>query len=304
MIKRNKLIFIITIIFITGLEVFLRQYYGMCSAVLYNEDSSFEYIAKPNQDVRRFRNHIVYNSESMRSEAVDGSSYKILGFGDSIINGGVMVDQDSIATSILSTGLSKLYNKKVQFLNISQGSWGPDNCYAYLNRYGNFGAKYIFLFVSSHDAYDNMDFQKVVGNLENYPNEQYSFGIYELLERYLIPRLKDFFKPGKSDVNLLINKKKKNSVFNTGFNSFLSYSKTHSIPLIIYLHADKEEIKNGVYNIQGQEIIKFARCNNLDIIMDMKSNLNSNCFLDNIHLNSMGQRKLGLIVFNYFSTSQ
>lgn len=37
-------------------------------------------------------------------------------------------------------------------LNISAGSWGPDNCAAYLKHYGLFGAKAMSLLVSSHDA--------------------------------------------------------------------------------------------------------------------------------------------------------
>lgn len=68
-------------------------------------------------------------------EAVDSSAFIVLGLGDSVINGGVLTDQDSLATTRLSELLSKLIRKKVQVLNVSAGSWGPDNCEAYLNRY-------------------------------------------------------------------------------------------------------------------------------------------------------------------------
>ncbi|MBM3911084.1 MAG: hypothetical protein FJ356_05490 [Thaumarchaeota archaeon] len=117
---KKKLIILIFAIAVSlfSLEIFLRQYYGFCDTVLIKEDSSFEYIAQPNQDRFRFRNHVKYNSYSMRSEAVDTTSAVILGFGDSFINGGVQTDQDSLATTILSDTLSKLQGKKIQFLNI------------------------------------------------------------------------------------------------------------------------------------------------------------------------------------------
>ena len=153
------------------LEVFLRQYFGFCNTVLIREDADFEYIAQPNQDRFRFRNHIKYNSFSMRSEAVDSAAVLILGFGDSVINGGVLTDQDSLATTILSDSLTKIHRNKIQFLNVSAGSWGPDNCFAYLKKYGDFGAKSIYLFVSSHDAYDNMNFEKIVDVSESLPSK-------------------------------------------------------------------------------------------------------------------------------------
>jgi hypothetical protein len=133
--KNKKLIFLgIALFFIVSGELFLRSYYGFCQTVLFDEDPSYEYLQKPNQDVFRFRKYSQYNSYSMRSEEVDTLAVKILGFGDSVLNGGVQTDQDSLATSILSDTLSKLYKKKIQFLNIAAGSWGPDNCYAYLKK--------------------------------------------------------------------------------------------------------------------------------------------------------------------------
>lgn len=302
--KINKLIFLVIIIFfVLGLEFFLRSYYGFGHVVLYNEDSGFEYIAKPNQDLFRFRKHVKYNAESMRSDAIDSKSTKILGFGDSVINGGVLTDQDSLATSILSDTLSKLRNKKIQFLNISAGSWGPDNCYAYLKKHGNFGAKSFFLFVSSHDAYDTMDFQKVVGVHESYPNKQPPSALFEILDRYIIPRIKKMLKKSSSNKeDLLINKKKDNSVFNPGFNSFLLYTKANKIQLTIYLHADIEELKKGNYNEQGQKIIKFANDNKITIIKDLENNLNLSDFRDDIHLNSKGQKKIATTIIKSIAT--
>lgn len=301
MIKRLLIILGFTII--VGLEIFLRVYYGFCDTVLMKEDSNFEYIAQPNQQRFRFRNHVMYNSLSMRSEEVDTSSTIILGFGDSVINGGVQTDQDSLATTILSDTLSKIHNTKIQFLNISAGSWGPDNCYAYLKKHGDFGAKSIFLFVSSHDAYDNMNFEKIVDIHESFPSKQYLLASYELVDRYLIPRLKSMSKKTASNIdNLGINKKKENSVFNTGFMSFLSYSKDKNIPFTIYLHADKNEMESGSYNQQGQEIIRFAKENNIPLILDLENGLSLSDFRDGIHINSKGQKKIANSLIKFMDT--
>ena len=286
------------------LEIILRMYFGFCDTVLVREDSEFEYIAQPNQKRFRFRNHAIYNSFSMRSEEVDTSSIKILGFGDSIINGGVLTDQDSLATTILSDTLSKIYGTKIQFLNISAGSWGPDNCYAYLKKYGDFGAKSIFLFFSSHDAYDNMNFEKIVDNHSSFKSKQYSIALYELVNRYLVNKIKSKLKKKRTQSdNLGINKKKDNTLFNTGFSSFLDYSKSKNIPVTIYLHADTKELKLESYNEQGQEIIKFANDNNIPIILDLENGLKLSDFRDYIHLNSNGQRKLANTITHYIKNN-
>lgn len=239
----------------------------------------------------------------MRSEAVDSASDLILGFGDSVINGGVLTEQDSLATTILSDTLTKHHGKKIQFLNISAGSWGPDNCFAYLKKYGDFGAKSIYLFVSSHDAYDNMNFEKIVDVSESLPSKQNTLALYELVDRYLIPRLKNLFKTSPSiREDIEINKKKGNEIFNTGFNSFLSYSKKKNILFTIYLHADRNELKSGSYNKQGKEIIEFAKENNIPIILDLENGLSLSDFRDGIHINCMGQKKLASTVTKYINT--
>lgn len=134
---------------------------------LYAASDKYEYMALPNQSGVRLGNRYYYNAFSMRSDEVNPNVKHILGLGDSVIYGGVQTDQDSLATSLFSaeTGM--------QMLNISAGSWGPDNCAAYLKEKGMFKAKGIFLLVSSHDAHDNMDFTPVVGVHPSYPDKQY-----------------------------------------------------------------------------------------------------------------------------------
>jgi hypothetical protein len=113
------------------------------------------------------------------------------------------------------------------------------------------------LTLSSHDAHDNMDFQKVVDVRPNYPSKQYLSAIYELVDRYLIPRI--FTKKKESD-HLV-----KGSVFNSVFLLFYHYAQENDMPFFIYLHPDRKEMQERKYDYQGDEIIKFCTDNNGDV---------------------------------------
>ena len=157
----------ILVVLLVGVEVVLRSVWGFGKMPLYAASEKWEYMSLPNQEGVRLGNRYYYNSYGMRSEEVDTTKRHVLGLGDSVIYGGVQTDQDSLATSIFSRETG------VQMLNISAGSWGPDNCAAYLREYGMFGAEGVFLFVSSHDAHDDMDFTPTVGVHVSYPDKQY-----------------------------------------------------------------------------------------------------------------------------------
>jgi hypothetical protein len=265
--------------------------------VLFHEDPNFEYIANPNKERFRYGNHIRYNSNSMRSEEVDTTAYIIIGFGDSIINGGQQTDNDGLATTILSDTLSVIQGRKVQFLNVSENNWGPDNSFEYLKKYGRFRAHEIYLFVSSHDAHDTMTFEKVVGVDKDYPSKQYALALLELADRYIRPRLMGLFGENVTE-NLRINDNKESGL-NGGFMSFLTYSKDQNIPLTIYLHAEAGEVEAGAYNQDGQEIIKLARDNKVPLILDLENGLSTSDFRDYIHVNPGGQKELAEIVLKH-----
>lgn len=273
-------------------EVFLRTYYGFCDTVLMRSDPYYEYIAQPDQDRLRFRHHIQYNSLSMRSAEPDTSAIAILGCGDSVINGGMLTDQDSLATTMLSNSLSKAFRRKVQFLNISAGSWGPDNCQAYLEHTELPRPSAIVLFVSSHDAHDNMSFKNVVGVRKGFPSSQYPSAIVELVDRYVIPRI---WKP-KTNSFAELGIDKGGDGFNRGFLGMLSYADSLGVPLVIHLHAERSEIMAGRYNAQGQEIIRFAQELDIRLVQDLEHGASVGHLRDNIHPDDRGQRHLAHLV--------
>lgn len=281
-------------------EIYLRKCWGFCDAILMQADPDFEYIAQPDQQRCRFKKHIRYNKYSQRSESVDSSAFIILGLGDSVINGGTLTDQDSLATTRLSGNLSGL-GGKVQVLNISAGSWGPDNCDAYLDKYGLFGAKMAFLICSSHDAHDNIDHRPVVGIHLDYPVSQYMSAYGELFHRYLYPRyLSPFFTSfsRKETSSSSSEIKKDGRIFNTGFQALASRFRAANIPFFIWLNPEQSELRAGEYNEEGKEIIRFCRDNSIPLIEGLRY-MESSDYRDMIHLNEQGQKRVADVLKNY-----
>lgn len=266
-------------------ELSLREIWGFANAPLYREDVDYEYIVQSNQDGYRFGNHYHYNSYSMRSDEPDSTKTIILGLGDSVIFGGVQSDQDSIATTLFTKETG------IQMLNISAGSWGPDNCAMYLKKHGMFGAKAIYLLVSSHDAHDNIDHQKVVGEHPSYPDKQYFLAWGEVIGRYVLPRLTKTNKKNDPDAQVLKGMiKKGGKPFNSGFNLLKEMADSANIPIYVCLHPEKREIEMGSYNEQGEEIIQWCQQNNVALIKELDEGITQEMLRDNIHLNNRGQR--------------
>lgn len=277
------------------LELILRYVFGFCDAVLYQSSPAYEYIAQPNQHRYRFFSHIDYNSYSQRSDEPDSTKTIVLGLGDSVIFGGTMLDQDSIATTLFSkeTGM--------QMLNISSGSWGPDNCAAYLKEKGTFGAKAMVLVCSSHDAFDVMSHIPVVGIYPNYPDEQYKLAIWEVVDRYLMPRIKVYFS-GKQlldpDAQVVEKVKSDEGVakkalnFDPGFDQLLQISEEKHIPFFIYLHPEVSEVMSRKYKKGGLMIMEWAKTHHIKLIDGLNEGVTVDMYRDVIHLNEKGQRNL------------
>jgi hypothetical protein len=233
----------------------------------------------------------------MRSDALRSSdSIRILGFGDSVLNGGMETDHDSLATTIIERALNEQYSRhhNIRCLNISCENWGPDNYYAYLEEYGDFDADMIFLVVSSHDAYDNMDFSKVVDVHPHYPSKQSLSAIYEMVEYFI---LRVFAKQYEESDNIVND----SAVFNSGFSSFHRYAQEKGIPVLVYLHPIRQEIIDGRYDACGERIIKFCNENHIPLIEGLKHETTS-ALRDAIHLNEFGQKILANTLLSKIKT--
>ena len=288
---------LLIIVLITGIiELALRLIWGFGTPVLYSASQDYEYIYAPDQDVRRYGNHILTNSLGMRSpEPQPDDSIRILYLGDSVINGGTLTSQDNLASNLMAESLSKMSGKKVNVLNISAGSWGPDNAAAFIKKHGTFNAKAMVMVFSSHDAFDNMDFEPVVDRNIHYPGHNPKSAISEVFLRYLMPHFGNIFGVSEySSEKLMINKQR--TVFNSGWNDLREIAEKNSIPLIVVLHAEEAEVENGKYNRYGLRILDSLQMHHVTYITDLTAGINKNYYRDFIHLNDAGQKFLsGLI---------
>ena len=88
-------------------EVVCRKVIGLGTPPLNTSYEGMGYKLKPNQDITRFGNRVVINNASMRtSNDIQGmpesGKSRVLIFGDSVPWGGSQLDQEDIATSLLS----------------------------------------------------------------------------------------------------------------------------------------------------------------------------------------------------------
>jgi hypothetical protein len=109
--KKKVVIAILAVIMLAGaVEIYLRYSWGFCDAVLTQESDKYEYLAQPNQNRYRFKKHARYNEYSMRSDSLSASdSIRVLGFGDSVLNGGTLTEQDSLSTEIIEVSVNQQY---------------------------------------------------------------------------------------------------------------------------------------------------------------------------------------------------
>ncbi|ODS84693.1 MAG: hypothetical protein ABS46_02895 [Cytophagaceae bacterium SCN 52-12] len=297
------------------IELILRFGYGFCSAPLYIEDPDYEYIYAPNQTVRRFGNTIRTNSLSMRNDELSPSdSVTVLLIGDSVVNGGSLTDNAELASTLLEKRLSAELGKRVRVLNISAGSWGPDNSAAYLRKHGVFNAKAIGLVASSHDAYDIMTHAPQVGIDPNLPDKQFRIAIVELWSRYIYPiyfkniRFNHvYYAPGEEaaapapEAETYVIRKDGDH-FNPGFGELKNIAEEHHIPFFIYLHPEISEVEDGFYNDQGQAIVDYARQDSIRLIRELDIPPLPECYRkrDVVHYNAEGQKFLASHLFPLF----
>ena len=292
--KRRKLIFLTeggVIIFLLILEISLRIA-GFGQMPLYAVSDEWEYMTSPNQSFYRRGNRFYINAYGMRCDEVDTTKRHILGLGDSVIFGGGQTDQDSLATSLITKETG------IQMLNISAGSWGPDNCVAFLRHYGLFNAEAMVLIVSSHDAHDNIKHEPVVGFHPGYPSKQFCCATVEVFCRFINPFL---YSEKDPDQKVLSESgiRKDGKPFNPGFDQLKQMSDSAHIPMVVYLHAEQTELAVGKYNDQGDEIIAWCAANNVPIIKDLDHDLTVSDFRDNIHLSVHGQRNMANHIKRY-----
>jgi hypothetical protein len=114
---------------------------------------------------------------------------RVMVIGDSVVYGGVRIDQSEIGTEILKRSLARQFRVPVVVANGSAKGWGPPDELAYLKRFGTFDADVVILELSSHDYEDTPSLTAIVGVSPEYPDKKPRLALVDLFETYLRSRL-------------------------------------------------------------------------------------------------------------------
>ncbi len=298
--RRKRLLWAIVIVLITlfSVEGFARFQLGLGDPPVSIADPEIEYLFAPNQTCKRFGNLIHYNAYSMRSDDFPAKKsspdeYRVMVFGDSVVNGGVLTDQRDIATSILQRELAIKLGRPVVVGNISAGSWGPPNMLAYAKRFGFFDADAVVIVLSSHDYADVPTFEPIVGVNPAFPAKKPWLASEEAIVRYL-PRYLPWGQAVVESDPMVNAPSDKQIGWGIWAATELARAAEATGARVLFLqHWDQSELTSGAGI--GHDLLanamKGAGAAVIDLGPDEKAR-GAALYLDNIHLAPAGQQML------------
>jgi len=173
-------------------ELAARFILGLGEPPLYERSSEYGYRAIPNQDIRRFGNHIFYNAQGLRTEPISTKpspgTIRILCLGDSITFGGVETDQVKTYPYQLQEILNRTGSKRFEVLNASTGNWALGNEEAYLRKEGIYSSQIVVLEHRTGNLFRAQSSGDIVGQHPSFPNHKPLLALEEGLFRYFLPR--------------------------------------------------------------------------------------------------------------------
>lgn len=297
---------VIAVIALVAAELVCRFAIGLGTPPLYQVDEKMEYLLQPSRTYYRFHKRFSVNQYSMRSDDFplqksSPNELRVIVVGDSIIYGGVLIDQRDIDTEILKRDLLQQLGRPVVVGNASAKSWGPPNELAYLQRYGTLHADVVVLELSSHDYADAPTFVPVVGISAAYPAKTPRFALFDLFETYILPRYTHFGATPEGIDKTMINESQSPediAMCRDAERDFFRFARAHRAKVALMQHLSLPEV-NGDYQpgyYANQAVAKEENVPYVDDDAELreKLKLGENAFYpDNVlHLNEMGQKVL------------
>jgi hypothetical protein len=266
-------------------ELALRSL-GLRDHPLFVADTRYEYLMAPDQDVRYGGIRYITNALGLRNGPIGPKNRRrVLVLGDSVINGGQQTTQDSLATVIAQQASG------VELVNVSAASWGPDNAMAFLRVHGTFQADGVIAVFSSHDAYDRMTFEPIVGLHPSYPDHRPMLALSAQLDRLL-------FRAG-----LGYRPTRQRSGFVQGWRALRDTCLAMGIPFTVLLHPELDELAHRTYDERGSRVLDSLRAWHVPTV-NMLDHLDSTVYTDRIHVNDSGQRALAHVLVSTIDTTR
>jgi hypothetical protein len=310
--SRVKLFIVIVLAAFVLSELLCRFAIGLGNPPLYQADSKIEYLLQPSRTYYRFHHRFAVNRYSMRSDdfPTDKSNpdeLRVIVVGDSIIYGGVLIDQREIDTEILKRDLQQQLHRPTVVGNASAKSWGPPNELAYLRRYGTLHADVVVLELSSHDYADSPTFVPVVGISSAYPAKRPPLALFDLLWTYVLPRFTDYGATPEGIDKTMINEAQSPediAACREAEREFFRFARAQHAKVALVQHLSLPELQ-GSYEVgyyANQAVAKEESVPFVDDADELRLQLRSgqNPFYpdDPLHLNRLGQSILARTLQN------
>lgn len=304
--SRLKLALSLTLIAFLSMEMICRFAIGLGDPPLYQADPEIEYLLQPSKTYSRFHNYLSVNRYGMRADNFplhksNPTELRVLVLGDSVMYGGVRIDQSEIATEILKRDLARKFGRPIVVGNGSAKGWGPPNELAYLKRFGTLDADVVILELSSHDYQDAHLSVQVAGVSADFPDKKPALALTDLLETYAIPRYlhsgttpagieESFANADLSTMAIAECRASEREIF--------AFARNHGAKVILVQHLTRPELDTGYGRgyYANQEV---AREENVPYVDDadelrvkLKSGVNPFFSGDPIHLSRSGQSLL------------
>ena len=288
-------------ILLIAVDILLRVFFGLGSPPLFIADKDIGDLYKVDQNLRRFGSRIIYNQYHQRSnKLLDEPAYRILMLGDSIMNGGSFTDQKDTIPEILERKLNQHFGIKGEALNASADSWGIENEYEYLKKFGVFNSDIVIIQISTDDfVYPKSELLES-GSIKH-PLHNPATAIYELFDRYISPRI---FKERYKDTRPAIPEDIKSHYYRclSMVEDMIDIIKKENSQYIILFMPNEGELKKSYES----PVVKLLNKKNIPFIdlADKESGMREEYFKDGIHLNQPGNQHIVDILFQYIVTNR
>jgi len=304
--SKIKFAFLLLALALISTELFCRLVVGLGDPPLYQADAVMEYLLQPSRTYYRFHNRFSVNRYSMRADDFppqksSSNELRVMVIGDSVVYGGVRVDQDDVDTELLKRNLRRQLGHPVVVGNASAKSWGPPNELAYLQRYGTLDADVVILELSSHDYADAPTFVPVVGISADYPDKKPWLALADLFHTYILPR---YFHSGVTPAGIdrtMINTAQSErdiAECRIAERDLFRLARAHHAKVALVQHLSLPEL-TGVYQAgyaANQQVAKEENVRYVDDADELRSELKSghSPFYsgDPLHPNRLGQEVL------------
>ena len=258
----------------------VARFLGFHDTPLYERHEAFEYCTSPNQSGWVWGNRYETNALGIRGEMPDTAHAIAWVCGDSVINGGVHCDEDSLAVAQVDERLEQALGAPVSTLNISQGSWGPGNTWGFVQHYqaqlGRPDA--IVLVLNSQDWRDEMT-HCYPGNSNDMPSTASLLGLVRVAkELWGDDRTCEAFAQRRGDTR-------------QDLMDWISCARENDVPLAVHLHPSVEELKSQTVSEDGVRLTEFLASHGVVVHVGL-ADMAASDYRDQIHINHAGQGHL------------